>query len=273
MGYLVFFILVGYSLICLVLYLYQERFIFFPEKLADDYQFSFKEDFEEVYIENNAQDDKLHGLWFKSKKGLATHLVLYFHGNAGSLVGWGNIAQDFVPLGYDVLVIDYRTYGKSSGTISQQGLFDDAKKTLAFAKKHYQEDKITVLGRSIGTGIATYIAAESKVERLILETPYYNFTTLVQHHLRIFPAFLLLRYALKSHVYITKVSCPIYIFHGTNDKTIPYKFGKQLAATIPTEHFITISNGGHNDLRSSPLYQQKMKEIMQRSYKDTRNDK
>ncbi len=259
---IVIFFTVAYCLICLILYVYQERFIFFPEKLADNYKFHFTQNFEEVWIENKAENNKLHALWFKSEKQLSQHVVLYFHGNSGSLSSWGSVAEDFIPLGYDVFVIDYRGYGKSKGNMSQETLFEDAQKALEFVKKHYAEQDITLLGRSIGTGIAAQLATTCHAKRLILETPYYNFPDLVGHHIPFLPTSWLLRYSFRSDLFLPKITCPVYIFHGTNDATIPYKFGEKLAGKLPKNHFITIPSGTHNNLDTFPLYHTRMKAIL-----------
>ena len=259
---IVIFLSVAYCMICLVLYVYQEKLIFFPQKLLADYKFHFTQNFEEVWVENKAEDEILHALWFKSKNKLSKQVVLYFHGNGGSLEGWGSVAKDFTMLGYDVFMIDYRGYGKSRGKISQKILFKDAQKALQFVKKHYAEQNITLLGRSIGTGIASELATTCGAKRLILETPYYNFPSLVQYHVPFLPTSWLLRYSFRSDLFLPKITCPVYIFHGTDDATIPYKFGQKLAATIPKDRFITITAGNHNNLADYPLYHAKMKAIL-----------
>ncbi len=270
MFYIFISIVFLYIFVCVLVYIFQERLIFFPTYLDKNYQFRFK-NCEEIYIKNNNENDKLHALLFRNKQKKSEKVVLYFHGNGGSLDSWGNVATDFTNQGYDILIVDYRTYGKSRGKISQKNLFDDAKSCFEFLKNEYKENNITIFGRSIGTGIATYLASETKPERLILETPYYNFQSLIAHHVPFLPVFLILRYPFSSHQYIKKVNCPIYIFHGTEDKTIPYQFGKQLANSIPKENFITIAQGTHNDLSTFPMYQQKLKEILHHS-KQNKNE-
>jgi pimeloyl-ACP methyl ester carboxylesterase len=99
---------------------------------------------------------------------------------------------------------------------------------------------------------------------LILETPYYNFVSLVSSHVRILPAFLLLRYRFATNEYLKKATCPIYIFHGTEDFTIPYSHGKRLAESLnlPAQQLITLEGGGHNNLATFPLYEKRMAEIL-----------
>ncbi|TAE17046.1 MAG: alpha/beta fold hydrolase [Bacteroidetes bacterium] len=265
MSYLLYtaLVLLGlYSLLCVGVYIYQERLIFFPQTLPTDYRFKFREPHQEIYVENAGEENRLHALWFKKPDKKADRVVLYFHGNAGSLAGWGGIAQDFVPLGYDVFIIDYRGYGKSRGEMSQKTLLADVQKAYDFVCQYYAKDKITVFGRSLGSGLACYVASVGKAERLILETPYYNFSSLVSYHVPFLPAFLLLRYNFRSDQYLHRVTCPVYMFHGTNDATIPDAQGRKLALAYPQAHFISIEGGTHNDLSDFPLYQQKLEEIL-----------
>ncbi len=252
-----------YLVLCICVYVYQERLIFYPYYLAENHIFEFRENFEEIYLLNNAPNDRLHALWFKHKKeNLSQKVILYFHGNGGCLEGWGHVAPDFTHLGYDILIVDYRTYGKSRGKLSQKNLFDDAKIAFDFLKKHYKENDITIFGRSIGTGVATHLASQTKPERLILETPYNNFNDLLAYHAYFLPVSLLCSYPLRSDEYLKNVVCPVYIFHGTMDNTIPLIFGQKLAQNIPKENLVIIENGNHNNLATFPIYQKKLKKIL-----------
>lgn len=104
-------------LFCLSVYVFQEKIIFFPEKLPADYVFQFEEDFEEFKIK--ADDDKLiNALLFKADS--AKGLIFYLHGNTGSLKSWGYSASTYTAFGYDVIMLDYRGYGKSEGSITSQ---------------------------------------------------------------------------------------------------------------------------------------------------------
>ena len=105
------------------LFFFQEKMIFFPEKLEKDFKFSFTEKFEEINIQ--AKDNKmLHGLLFKSDT--SNGLIFYLHGNAGSVNSWGDVAKTYTRLNYDVFILDYRGYGKSEVAINgQQQFFED----------------------------------------------------------------------------------------------------------------------------------------------------
>src|SRR5688500_2344588 len=102
---IILIIAIAYLLICLLLYMFQEKLIFFPQKLTKDYRFGFNQPFEELNI-TTSDKTQLHGLLFKadSSKGL----VFYLHGNAGALDSWGEVARTYTSLNYDVFLLDYR---------------------------------------------------------------------------------------------------------------------------------------------------------------------
>jgi uncharacterized protein len=116
-------IAIVYLLICVLLYLFQEKLIFFPQKLVRDYRFEYNQPFEELYI-TTSDKTRLHGLLFKADNSKG--LIFYLHGNGGALDSWGEVARTYTGLNYDVFLLDYRGYGKSEGTINgQKQLFAD----------------------------------------------------------------------------------------------------------------------------------------------------
>src|SRR5262245_1837965 len=135
-GATIFFL---YAAGCILVYSYQEKLLFFPQKLEREYAFNFGEQTEELFIP--VQDGtSLNGLLFKadSSKGL----VFYLHGNAGSLRTWSAVSPAFTQLKYDVFMPDYRGYGKSGGSIqSQEQLHDDMQTAYDSLKKRYDESK------------------------------------------------------------------------------------------------------------------------------------
>jgi uncharacterized protein len=238
----------------------QERLIFQDEALPTDYQFEFPVPFEEINLK--VGEARLNGLHFKTAapKGL----IIYYHGNSGNLSRWGKEVQFFVKLNYDVVVMDYRGYGKSVGNRSMKILLDDAQLFYDYGKEYYPEDKITLYGRSLGTGIVTHVASNNKPKQLILETPYYDFKSIVQRFYPIFPVGLSLKYNFKTNVYIQNVQCPIYIFHGTSDDIVPYESGKKLheSVTNGNSELITIQNGEHKGLIEFDQVRDKMVDIL-----------
>src|SRR5688572_22401891 len=199
-------VLVVYILMCGFLFFFQEKLIFFPEKLDKDFKFSFDQKFEEINIQT--KDNKsLNGVLFTSDSSKG--LVFYLHGNAGCVNSWGNVAKRYTDLNYDVFILDYRGYGKSEGSISsQEQLFEDIQASYNEMKKKYNEDSIVVLGYSIGTGPATKIASVNRPKLLILQAPYYSLVDLMKHTYPIIPTFLL-KYKFETHKYINDCKMPI----------------------------------------------------------------
>lgn len=236
------------------LYLLQERLLFLPTELAQDYEYEFNYPFEEVFLKPE-EDVLINAIHFKAKapKGV----ILYFHGNAGNLSRWGIVTEYFVGLNYDVFVIDYRTYGKSTGKLSEEALYSDAQFCYDYLKKFYNENEIVIYGRSLGTGIASHLAQNNRPGKLFLETPYYSIADVAKHRFPLFPVSSLLKYKIPSYKYLKHVNCSIIILHGTVDKVVPYSSAKKLAQIDQKDiTFITIEGGGHNNLIEFETYQE-----------------
>jgi len=201
-----------------ILFLMQERFIFLGEPLPKNFKFSFATPFKELNL-TTSDGAVINALHFKADS--AKGVIVYFHGNAGNLERWGGLMEYYVSLNYDVVIMDYRGFGKSTGKRSEKVLFSDAQLIYDSVKKEFDENKIIVFGRSIGTGIAAYIAGQNNPKMLVLETPYYEMATLVRQRFPIYPTTLALRYRFQTYKFLKTASCPIYIFHGTEDIVVP----------------------------------------------------
>jgi len=249
-----------YLLVCLYIYFRQESFIFYPDVLPADYEFiHFGDAAEELYFQP-ATDAKLHALKFSvpNPKGV----ILYFHGNARALDNWGYIASDLLPHGYDIVIPDYRGFGKSTGFLSEKNLFNDAQYIFDQLAETYGPDRIVIYGRSLGSGIASFLAASRKPRLLILETPYYNMVRMAGEQMRFLPTSILLKYRFRSDLFLPKVVCPIYIFHGTEDELIPYQHAVDLKILVPDIDFTTIPKASHNNLSQFALFNDKVGEIL-----------
>jgi pimeloyl-ACP methyl ester carboxylesterase len=248
-----FLIVIGlYVMIGSALYFFQEKLMFFPTTLEQDFKYQFDYPFEELFLKPET-DVTINAIHFKTEnpKGV----ILYFHGNAGDLSRWGNITTYFVEKNYDVLVMDYRTFGKSTGKLTESAFYKDAQFCYEYLLKHYSEKDITLYGRSLGTGIASYLASKNKSKQLILETPYYSILDVAKHRFPIFPVRQLLKYHFPTFQYLPKVNCPITIIHGTEDGVVPYTSAKKLEnLKLENLNFVTIKGGGHNDLINYETY-------------------
>lgn len=258
-------VLAGFYLLFLVLvYFFQEKMIFLPQTLEKDYPFQFDEPFEERYIE--MKDGKiLHALLFtaESSKGV----VFFLHGNAGSLAGWGSVAETFTSLDFDVFIPDFRGYGKSEGKISSESQIHRDMQTLyEHLEKEYPEDKIIVLGHSIGSGMAAELAVNNDPRLLILQAPYYSLPDLAENTppLNIFPDFLF-KYKFETGKKLSEVDVPVVVIHGDEDEVIYYGSSLKLQKKFkPTDTLITLHGYGHNDFLTSENYRNKIREILKK---------
>lgn len=247
-----------------MLYFIQEKLIFLPTHLPADYSYSFTSEFEELFVQ--AEDGaRLNALHFT--KSETQGVILYFHGNAGDLSRWGTVAPLFLEKGYDVLVMDYRTYGKSTGKLSEAALYSDAQHFYDYLLERYEEDKIILYGRSLGSGVAAQLASKNQPAQLILETPYYSLMDVAQERFPFLPVKWLLKYELPSYRYVQDIQCPITIFHGTQDEVVPYSSGKRLFEDTPGpgKRMYTIEGGGHNNLIDFGPYHQGIDSVLGQS--------
>jgi alpha-beta hydrolase superfamily lysophospholipase len=245
------------------IYFKQENMIFAPETLPQDFKFTFQERFEEL---NWPVDGGLiNALHFRAAKPKG--VVLYFHGNAGSLKSWGDVAPDFTQRGYDIVIPDYRGFGKSTGQIkSESMLLQDAEAAYAYVKKNYPENQIIVYGRSIGTGIAVHLARANRPRMVILESPYFSLLDLAARYHTLVPRpllSLLVRYPMRTDLWIADVACPVYLFHGEKDKIIPFHESERLSKLTRTEtQLIAVPEGDHNNLGDFRQYRDALDRIL-----------
>jgi len=253
-------LVVAYVVICIILFVFQEKLIFLPEKLDKNFKFAFNQKFEELNIK--AKDGKfLNGALFTSDSSKG--LIFYLHGNAGSLNTWGEAAKRYTELKYDVFMLDYRGYGKSEGSIHSQTQFhEDIQIAYDEMKKRYKESKIVVLGYSIGTGPAAYLASTNHPSLLILQAPYYSLTDMMRHTYPVIPTFLL-KYRFDTYQYIKECKMPIVIFHGNQDEVIYFNSSIKLKEFLKrTDTLITLNGQGHNGITDNPQYINEVSKIL-----------
>ncbi|GAB3642829.1 alpha/beta hydrolase [Spirosoma arcticum] len=259
-----------YVLLCLLAYWIQERFIFKPEKLADDFVYKYDAPFKEVHF-NLPDGARLNGLLFYAREPVKRGLVMYFHGNTRSIKGWSKYARDFTRHGYDLIMIDYRGFGKSSGNRTEATLKQDAEYVFNRMLFDYQypENQIVIYGRSLGSGFAAKLASNHRPKMLILDAPYYSFSHLTNRFLPFLPVSIILRFKIRTDQWLKYVRCPIYIIHGSKDRLIPLSSSIRLAKVAPLNtQLAVIYEGGHNNLTSFDEYHRVLGDILLDRYGD-----
>lgn len=251
-----------YCLIGIGLYYFQDKIMFRPEVLAADYHYNFQEPYKEVNLPYNATTN-INIIQFTTKDSVPRGVVLYFHGNKQNIDRYAQYAPAFTKQGYEVWMIDYPGYGKSTGTLTEQRVYDWALLFYKLARARFSPDSIIIYGKSMGTGFATQLASIRDCKKLILETPYYSYPSVVGAYFPVYPVERIIRFKVPTWQYMQQVTAPVTIFHGTSDGVIRYSNCQKLKAFLkPTDEFITIEGGSHNDLSTFPVYQQKLDSLL-----------
>ena len=255
-------LVIVYLGLCVFYAIFQERFIFIRFRTAKDHVYKFRSPYEEQYL-STPDGAELHALYFKAEDPKGA--VLYYHGNTGSLRRWGNYAQRFVRLGYDVLMPDPRGYGKSRGDLSEAALHADAEAWYQHLAKQWSGSEIVLFGRSLGSGLATPVAAQHATKALILETPFANLYDVAMNYLPILPYKLLLRYPFRNDIAMEGVQCPVYILHGKRDNLVPFDSALRLYSLIPSDvhrEMLTFPKGNHSNLDRYPRYHKLIRRVL-----------
>lgn len=251
-----------YAGISIALYYLQDYMLFKPEKLPKDFQFNYEN---QTYEEHNLETRDgaiINGIRF-FPKGKSKGVVLYLKGNSKSIKGWGKFAVDFTRLGYNVLMVDYRGFGKSTGRRSQKAIKRDLQLVYNKIKEVTSEDRIVLYGRSLGSGFAAKLASINNPRILILDAPYYSLTKVTSRYMPFMPLSLLIKYPLPTYKWLKYVRCPIHIIHGTQDKLIPFKSSVKLSQVNPKlTKLHSVIGGGHKNLNNFEAYHQMLDEII-----------
>jgi len=244
----------------LLLYFLQNKLLFHPEHLPTNENYSFTVPFEErkVYYYSSTSFDivRFKPLNDSIKKGA----VIYFHGNMNNIKYYAPLANNFTKYGYEVWMIDYPGYGRSTGELTEEMLYTQADELYKMVKAAgFSRDNIIIYGKSLGTGIATELASKRNCRRLILESPYYSIPNVASHYAWMYPVQWISTFKIPTYEYIQKVVAPITIFHGTDDETIPYSNTEKLRPLLKSkDEIVKIEGGEHNDLNDFPLMKQKL---------------
>ena len=235
-----------YLIICILLLVFQRFLIYFPDNTVFFNPNHVNLNYEDVYFKT--EDNVSINAWLIPADS-SKNVIIFCHGNAGNISHRLESIQIFNTLSLDVFIFDYRGFGKSEGSISEEGTYLDASGAWDYliSQKNYKPSQIIIFGRSLGSGIASWLAREKNPGGLILES---SFTSLPDLGAKIYPFFpvrTLARYKYPTLENLKKISCPVLFIHSKNDEIIPYSLGIEnyKSAKEPKE-FLEIQ-GSHND--------------------------
>lgn len=189
----------------------------------------------------------IHGWWLPHPQPRGA--LLFFHGNAGNISHRLDSLRIFHNLGLGVLIIDYRGYGQSEGSPSEEGTYLDAEA----AWRHLTEDRgipaqeIVLFGRSLGGAVAAWLAALEQPAGLIVESGFTSVPDLAAQLYPFIPVRLLVRFDYDTRAGVAAMQNPVLIIHSRDDDIIPFSHGEALHAAAPVAHDMLVLRGGHND--------------------------
>ena len=255
-------LLIIYGLIGIALYYGQDYLLFHPKKLSRDHVFRCDTPFKEYVIPMNATDT-VHMLQFSPCQQPARGLVLYFHGNMENVEHYVKYVSQFTKKGYEVWMPDYPGFGKSTGDFEEKKIYRLADQVLKMADSKYDKDSVIIYGRSFGTGPASYAASTGVGRLLILESPYFSLPSLLNRYFFLFPLSRVIKYEMPVWSFLRNTDCPVIIFHGQEDGVIPFSNAEKLKPFLkPSDEFIAVKNGSHNDLTDHDEYKSKMNALL-----------
>lgn len=238
----------------------QDFFIFRFAPLAESATLHFELPHEEIRLPG-VGGGVLAAVYFQRpvKRGA----VLFFHGNRGNVSRWGHLAKTFAAHDFDVLIPDYRGYGRSSGPRSEKIFYEDAAFWYRWMLARYSSDKIVLYGRSLGSAPATFLASRHPCAKLILETPFSSMRNLFYTYYPFLPPVFFFKYRFDNETALREVTCPVQVFAGRRDYVVPFRCTKRLLPWLkPGDVMTVIEAGGHNNLATFSIYQEALRQAL-----------
>ena len=237
-----------YLLLVLMLYLLQGRMVFLsdlPGRALTASPNDIGLDYEDVSL-TTRDNEVLHG-WYVPAKNPAG-VVLFLHGNAGNISHRLDSIKIFHELDLDVLIIDYRGYGQSSGSASEQGTYLDAQAAWDYLvdKRGIAPGKIVIFGRSLGAAVASWLAARTTPGAVILESSFSSGVDMAGRLYPFLPTRLITRLKYPVKEYVKQISSPLLVVHSQQDEIIPFDMGQSVFAAAPEPKEMLVLSGDHN---------------------------
>jgi fermentation-respiration switch protein FrsA (DUF1100 family) len=247
---ILFIVITSWVLLAVLLYFYQPKLVFHPHSEIEATPALISLDYEELTL-TTSDGIAVNAWWVPHPAARAS--VLFLHGNAGNISHRLDSIQIFHDLGLSVLIFDYRGYGKSTGTPSEQGTYIDAETAWDYLieKKKIEQEQIIIFGRSLGGAVASWLAERHLPAGFIMESSFSSIADIGKHYYPYLPTSLLARIKYPSIDRISNIRSPILIIHSKDDEIIPYSHSERLFTEAIKEKTAQKTlleiNGGHNE--------------------------
>ena len=248
----------GFVLICALLYFGQERSIFFPR--PNDPQ--LHERYGAQRVEIKAGDQALEGWWIENSAATTPAVILYFGGNAEDVLYTASEASNINARA--LLVVNYPGYGGSAGQPGQKALYESGLAIYDYAiKRGVPAEHIVVMGRSLGSGVASMLAGARQVGAAVLVTPYDTLTAVAAGHYPFLPVRLLLRHPFPSADWAKRTHAPALFLAAEHDNVVPAARAQRLFEVwAGPKQIHVLAQTGHNDIELHPDYYRLINEFL-----------
>jgi len=238
-----------YVVLALMLYLFQGRMVFLsnlPDRALILSPGDIGLDYEDVSL-TTSDNERLHGWYIPAadSKGV----LLFFHGNAGNISHRLDSIKIFHELGLDILIIDYRGYGQSTGTTSEQGTYLDAQAAWDYLIKSRRipADRIIIFGRSLGGAIGAWLGVQHTPAGVIIESSFSSGVDMARRLYPFLPVRLITRLKYPVADYASRLNCPVLVVHSRHDEIIPFAMGRVIYAAVKQQKKFLELRGDHNN--------------------------
>jgi uncharacterized protein len=244
--WLLIIVVLGYVGLLALMYLFQRSLMYFPDATRTSPAAAGLPQAEEVIL-TSADGEKLVA-WHVAPKG-AKRVVIYFQGNAGGLNLRAGRFKWLIEDGTGLIALSYRGYGGSTGKPSEAGFILDGNAAYEFAAARYSAKRIVLFGESLGTAVATAVAAQRDVGALILDAPFTSAVDVGAAAYPFLPVHWFMKDTFHSDERVVHVDAPLLVLHGEQDRVIPIVFGERLFKLAPEpKRMVRFPSGGHVDL-------------------------
>jgi len=235
-----------YAMLCLALFIFQPRLVYFPMKAIAATPAAIGLAYEDLLLDTGA-GTALHGWYLPGRED--AHTLLFLHGNAGNISHRLDSLRLFNSLGLNILIFDYSGFGQSGGTAGEQQTYDDARIAWNYLTdtRGVAPGRIILFGRSLGGGVATWLATQKTPGGLILESSFTSVPALAQKYYPMFPVRWLARIRYDNAARLPSVRCPVLIAHSRDDELVPVSHGRALFALARDPKSFLEMRGGHNN--------------------------
>lgn len=237
-----------YAFIVALLFVFQQRLVFFPTRgdyaaTADFIDLSWRD------VSLTTDDGVRIAAWFIEGPDEHAPVVLFFHGNAGDMSHRLGTLSALHEMGAATLMIDYRGFGRSEGSPDEEGLYSDARAAWQWLTREagYEPARIVLFGRSLGGSVAAWLAARERPAGVVLESAFTSLPDLAAWHYPWLPARRLARYDFDTESALARTECPVLIAHSPDDEIVPFRHAQALAGVRPEATRQVRLTGSHND--------------------------